>query len=61
MIDKIIFAIGFLAIAEGLALALAPSRIGDILRVLSALPRQTLQKLALSMIAAGAVLLWVAS
>ncbi|MEX0969718.1 MAG: DUF2065 domain-containing protein [Paracoccaceae bacterium] len=61
MIDKIIFAIGFLAIAEGLALALAPSRMGDILRLLAALPRQTLHQIAISMIAAGAILLWVAS
>jgi len=61
MIDKIIFAIGFLAIAEGLALALAPSRFSDMLRVLASLPAQTLRQMAIALVLAGLVLVWVAS
>ena len=60
MIDKIVFAIGFLAVAEGLALALAPSRLSDMLRLLADLPPETLSKIAISLIGAGALLLWVA-
>lgn len=60
MIDKIIFAIGFLAVAEGLALALAPSRLRDMLRLLADLSPEMLGKIAMSMIGAGAILLWVA-
>jgi len=61
MIDKIVFAIGFLAIAEGLALALAPSRFSDVLRLLASLPPQTLRQLAMALISAGLVLAWVAT
>lgn len=60
MIDKIVFAIGFLAIAEGLALALAPSRINDMLRMMASLPPQTLRQIALALVAGGLVLVAVA-
>lgn len=61
MIDKIVFAIGFLAIAEGLALALAPSRIGDMLRLLASLPQHQLRQMAFALVLAGLVLVWVAA
>lgn len=61
MIEKIIFAIGFLAVAEGLALALAPSRMGDMLRVMASLPPKTVRQLALALIAAGLIVIWVAA
>ena len=61
MIEKIIFAIGFLALAEGLALALAPSRMGDMLRLMASLPPATLRQLALTLIGAGLIVIWVAA
>lgn len=46
-------------VIEGLALALAPSRIEEVLALLAAMGRERRRQLGLAAIAAGVVLLWL--
>lgn len=48
-------------IFEGLVLALAPSRIDDALRLLAKLPVQSRRTIGLAGLAAGVILLWIAT
>ena len=61
MTGYIALALGLVLVVEGLALALAPSRFSDVLRLLASLPPQTLRQLAMALISAGLVLVWVAT
>lgn len=56
----ILLAIGLVAIVEGLALALAPSRIVEALIWLTSLPVQQRRLLGLAAMVAGTALIWVA-
>jgi len=60
MLDDLLFGLGFVAVIEGLVLALAPGRFGDIIRMLDEIPRETLRQIGLGVIALGVVLLWMA-
>ncbi|MEM8572723.1 MAG: DUF2065 domain-containing protein [Pseudomonadota bacterium] len=57
MIRDLAVAIGFLAIFEGLALALAPNRVRDILAMLDKLSVGQRQTIALAFIALGVCIL----
>ncbi len=56
--EDIIFGLAFVAIVEGLVLALAPSRFGEMLRKLDDIPLETRRMLGLSVVAFGILVLW---
>lgn len=56
----VVLAIGLVLAVEGLALALAPSRMEDALRFFAEMPRDTRRMLGLVALAAGVVLVWLA-
>lgn len=60
MIETIVLALGLVLVVEGLAFALAPSRIDEALELLRRLPLETRRYLGLAAVAAGVVLVWVA-
>lgn len=55
----IFLAIGLLLVIEGLALALAPSRIEDLLRAFAEMPVETRRLIGLGAIAAGVLIVWL--
>jgi hypothetical protein len=52
-------ALGLVLVVEGLALALAPLRMEDLVRALAALPRDRRRVLGLAVLAAGVGLVWL--
>ncbi|AWD23066.1 DUF2065 domain-containing protein [Fuscovulum blasticum] len=56
----VVLAIGLVLAVEGLALALAPSRMEDALRLFAEMPRDTRRMLGLVALAAGVALVWLA-
>lgn len=56
----LILALGLVFVLEGLVLALAPSRIDDILRMLAEMPVETRRLVGLLAITSGGILLWIA-
>lgn len=56
----ILLAIGLVLVVEGLVLALAPSRMEDILKALSEIPHETRRLLGLAAVALGTLLVWLA-
>ncbi|MDO9527285.1 MAG: DUF2065 domain-containing protein [Gemmobacter sp.] len=56
----ILLALGLVLVAEGLAFALAPSRLEDVVAFISRLPHETRRMIGLGMLAAGVVLVWLA-
>jgi hypothetical protein len=56
----ILLAIGLVLVVEGLAFALAPSRIDDLLAALAAIPPETRRLIGLLAVAAGVGLVWAA-
>ena len=56
----VLLAIGLVLVVEGLVFALAPSRVEDALRALSALSPETRRLFGLGAVALGVVLVWVA-
>ncbi|WP_284154919.1 DUF2065 domain-containing protein [Algicella marina] len=57
-IEDVIFGVAFVAIVEGLVLALAPFRIGDILRKLDEIPLDTRRLIGLGVAAVGVSIVW---
>lgn len=57
MIDDILFGLGFVAVVEGLVLALAPSRLKQALLLLLTIPPERLRVLSLIFIALGVALI----
>ncbi|PRY23724.1 hypothetical protein CLV78_104216 [Aliiruegeria haliotis] len=57
----ILLALGLVFIVEGLVLALAPSRIDEILEMLRQMPVETRRLVGLLAITSGALFLWVAN
>jgi uncharacterized protein YjeT (DUF2065 family) len=55
----IFLAIGLLLVIEGLALALAPSRIEDLLHAFAEMPVDTRRLIGLAAVAAGVVIVWL--
>jgi uncharacterized protein len=56
----VLLAFGLVLAAEGLAFALAPSRIEEALRALAAMPVDQRRFLGLAMLAVGVVVIWLA-
>jgi len=52
--------LGLAAVIEGLVLALAPSRLDDILETLRSIPVGTRRSIGLGVVALGVVLVWMA-
>ncbi|MCA3509912.1 MAG: DUF2065 domain-containing protein [Rhodobacter sp.] len=53
-------ALGLVLVAEGLALALAPSRMEDLLAQLARMPQERRRLLGLAAVAVGVSLVWLA-
>lgn len=60
MIDDIIYGLGFVAVIEGLVLALAPNRLEQALLLLIAMPPEKLRVAALVFVSIGVALIWLA-
>ena len=60
-LPTILAAIGLVLVVEGLVLALAPSRIEDVLEFLRGLSVEIRRNLGLGFVAAGLVVIWLAS
>jgi uncharacterized protein YjeT (DUF2065 family) len=56
----IALALGLVLVVEGLALALAPSRLEDIVALIARTPRETRRAIGLAMVAGGTLLVWLA-
>jgi uncharacterized protein YjeT (DUF2065 family) len=60
LIGTIVLAIGLVLVVEGLAFALAPSRIDEALELLRRLPAEARRYLGLAAVAVGVLLIWIA-
>ena len=60
MIDDIVFAIGLVAVLEGLALALAPRWLEGTLRKISELSVEARKLMGLGLVAIGVLIVWIA-
>jgi uncharacterized protein YjeT (DUF2065 family) len=60
LIGTIVLALGLVLVVEGLAFALAPSRIDEVLELLRRTPLETRRLIGLAAVTAGVVLVWVA-
>ncbi len=58
MITDILFGLGFVAIVEGLVLALAPSRLDEVLEILRQIGLERTRAMGLAIIAGGVLLIW---
>lgn len=56
----VLLAIGLVLVVEGLAVALAPSRLEDVVALIARMPRDRRRMLGLAALATGVVLVWVA-
>lgn len=56
----ILLGLGLVLVIEGLAFALAPSRLEDLLAFIAALGRERRRAIGLAMVSAGIVLIWLA-
>ncbi|MFV0360536.1 DUF2065 family protein [Tropicimonas sp.] len=59
--SALLLGLGLVFVLEGLVLALAPSRIDEILQALAAMPVETRRLLGLLAITLGGLLLWLAN
>ena len=60
MISDILLGLGFVAVIEGLVLALAPSRLEDIVELLRKVGSERIRMFGLATIALGVLLVWLA-
>lgn len=56
----VILGIGLVLVIEGLAFALAPSRLEEVMEYLRQIPVETRRMLGLGAVALGVVLVWIA-
>ena len=56
----VVLAIGLVLVVEGLALALAPSRLEEVVALIARMPREMRRTIGLVMLAAGTALVWLA-
>ncbi|MFD0979036.1 DUF2065 family protein [Tropicimonas aquimaris] len=61
MIGILILAFGLVLVLEGLVLALAPSRMEEVLRMLVEMPVETRRLIGLLAMTLGGILLWLAA
>jgi uncharacterized protein len=55
-----VLAIGLVLVLEGLAFALAPSRMEDLLALIAAMPKERRRMLGLLTVAVGVLVIWLA-
>ncbi|NJM83479.1 MAG: DUF2065 domain-containing protein [Tabrizicola sp.] len=55
----VFLALGLVLVVEGLALALAPSRMEEVLRLIASLTRDQRRTIGLVAVAAGTLMLWL--
>ena len=60
MLSHIALAVGLVLVVEGLVLALAPSRMEDIVKALSEIPLETRRMMGLAALALGVLCVWLA-
>ena len=60
MLNDLLLGLGLTAVIEGLVLALAPSRLGDVLELIKRTPADRLRLLGLIAVAFGVGLVWLA-
>ncbi|MEM6324887.1 MAG: DUF2065 domain-containing protein [Pseudomonadota bacterium] len=60
MIAAGLLAIGLVLFVEGLVFALAPSRLEELVRLISEMPVETRRLLGLGCVAVGVALVWIA-
>ena len=60
MITDLLFGLGFVAIVEGLVLALAPSRLEQVLEILRQIGPERTRTLGLLVVSGGVMLVWLA-
>jgi len=58
MLTDVLFGLGFVAIVEGLVLALAPSRLAQLLDILREFGPERTRTLGLVIVAGGVLLVW---
>ncbi|OUS06830.1 hypothetical protein A9Q96_08685 [Rhodobacterales bacterium 52_120_T64] len=58
MLTEILFGLGFVAIVEGLVLALAPSRLMKVLEMLREIGPERTRTLGLVLVSGGVLLVW---
>ena len=59
MLTDILFGLGFVAIVEGLVLALAPSRLEQVLEILRQIGAEKTRTMGLAILAGGVLLIWL--
>jgi uncharacterized protein len=60
MVSDLLLGLGLVAIVEGLVLALAPTRLRDVLRLIEAIPPDQLRTIGLLAVTLGVGLVWFA-
>ncbi len=60
MITALLLGLGLVLVIEGLVLALAPSRIEDMLKMILAIPPDTRRLIGLTALTIGTILVWIA-
>ncbi|SFR52971.1 DUF2065 family protein [Litoreibacter janthinus] len=60
MLSHIALAVGLVLVVEGLVLALAPSRMEDIVKALAEIPPETRRLIGLAAVALGVICVWLA-
>jgi len=60
VITDLLFGLGFVAIVEGLVLALAPSRLEQVLEILRQIGPEKTRTFGLVIISGGVLLIWLA-
>ena len=58
--DIILLGIGLVLVFEGLVFALAPSRLEELVRIISEIPVETRRAMGLASVAAGVLMVWLA-
>ena len=59
MIKALLLGLGLVAIIEGLVLALAPSRLRDVLEMIERMEPEQRRTIGLTVVALGVVLVWI--
>lgn len=59
MIEALLLGLGLVAIIEGLVLALAPSRLRDVLEMIERMEPEQRRTIGLTVVALGVVLVWI--
>ncbi len=59
MTNELLFGLGFVAVIEGLVLALAPSHLEQVLEMLRRMGTEAMRYIGLASVAVGVLLIWL--